>query len=63
MLSVQDAAPQFIEFEAAAAQIEDESGRVEIAKRAENRDAHEPRFFLAGNDFQLDFGLVANALN
>ena len=63
MLSVQHAAPQFVEFEAAAAQIEDEAGRIEIAKRAKDRDAHEARFFIAGDDFQFDFGLVANAFD
>ena len=60
---LQDAAPQFIEFQAAAAQIEDEAGRIEIAKRAEHGDAHQARFFFAGDDFQIDFGLVANAFD
>ena len=32
---LQDASPQFIQFQAAAAQIEDEAGRIEIAKRAQ----------------------------
>ena len=57
----QDAAVQFIQLEAAAAEIENKARRIEIAKRAEDRDTHEARFFIAGDNLQIDFGLMADA--
>jgi hypothetical protein len=54
---------QLIELQTAATQIEKESWRIAIAKRAQDRDPHEPGFFGSGNDFQIDFGNVPYALD
>jgi DsbC/DsbD-like thiol-disulfide interchange protein len=60
---LQDPAPQFIELEAATAQVQYEAGRIDIAQGAEDGDAHEARFFVAGDNLQIDFGLMADSFD
>src|ERR1017187_9829249 len=58
--SLQDPFPQLTEFQAAAAQIENEPGWFGIAERPERSDAHQTGFFFAGDDFEVDLGLMTD---
>ncbi len=60
---LQNPSPQFIQFQAAAAQIENETRRLEVAKRAQGCHAHQARLFVARNDFEIDLGLMADAFD
>jgi hypothetical protein len=57
--SLQDTSAQLTEFQASAAEIENESGRVQISQRTECGHADEAGLLLPRDDFEIDFCLVA----
>ena len=60
--SLQYTTPKFIQFQAAATQIENKARGLRIAQRSKSRQAHEPRLFIAGDNFQFNPCLMMNAL-
>ncbi len=60
---VQHAVAELIQLQAAAAQIENESRRIEIAKCAQHRHPHQASLFIAGDHFQIDSGGVPDAID
>ena len=52
-----------IQFQAAAAQIEDQARLDAIAQRPLHSGANQPRFFLAADYFELDSGFALHALH
>jgi hypothetical protein len=61
--SSQDASSQLTDFQTAAAQIKNESRRVQISHRPERRHPDQARLFLAGDNFKIDLCQVPQAFD
>src|SRR5579872_4667894 len=61
--SLQNASSQLTNLQTAAAQIKNESRRVQISHRTKRRHPNQARLFLAGDDFEIDLCLVSQALD